>query len=385
MKNYDFLVVGGGMVGAAIALGIAKQGMSVGLIERHTPKAFQSDQPMDLRVSAISPASVNLLSELGVWERMRQMRVWPYSRLETWENEQDRVCFDAESVSVDALGYMVENRIIQLALWEACEGNELITLYADQGIAHIYGDSQGQTVELTDGIFLKGQWLVGADGANSQVRAHANIGLTAWDYRHHCLLINVETQTATQDVTWQCFTPKGPRSFLPLGNQRASLVLYDSPQKIQHLSQLNDKDLRQEILMTFPAELGEISIIQHASFPLTRRHAQQYFKNRTVLLGDAAHTINPLAGQGVNLGFKDVKRLLKEFAKAKGQITEEVFYAYERKRMPDNLLMQSTMDVFYVGFSNDITALKAIRNLGLGLAQKSDFLKKQVLKYAMGL
>ncbi|WP_154124010.1 2-octaprenyl-3-methyl-6-methoxy-1,4-benzoquinol hydroxylase [Grimontia hollisae] len=386
MKQFDIIVVGGGMVGAAVALGLARQGKRIAMVERRAPKAFSSDQPMDLRVSAISPASVSLLQSLKVWNDVLAMRVCPYRRLETWEHPECRIRFSADSMDLQQLGFIVENRILQLALWHACEAQENLDIFCPGNIVAMRPENHGHSVELDDGSILYGHWLVGADGANSRVRDYANIGVTAWDYRQHCMLVNVKTELPQQDITWQWFTPEGPRSFLPLPGHQGSLVWYDSPARINALCAMSPTALRDEILTHFPRELGDIEVLQQGAFPLTRRHAQRYYNQQIVLLGDAAHTINPLAGQGVNLGFKDVDALLDVVADAGVEWANNgVLAAYERKRKPDNLIMQTGMDVFYGGFSNDIAPLKLLRNVGLKLAENSGLVKRQVLKYAMGL
>lgn len=386
MKQFDIIVVGGGMVGAAVALGLARQGKRVAMVERRAPEAFSPDQPMDLRVSAISPASVSLLQSLKVWNDVLAMRVCPYRRLETWEHPECRIRFSADSMDLQQLGFIVENRILQLALWHACEAQENLDIFCPGNILAMRPENHGHSVELDDGSILYGHWLVGADGANSRVRDYAKIGVTAWDYRQHCMLVNVKTELPQQDITWQWFTPEGPRSFLPLPGHQGSLVWYDSPARIKALCAMSPTALRDEILTHFPRELGDIEVLQQGAFPLTRRHAQRYYNQQIVLLGDAAHTINPLAGQGVNLGFKDVDALLDVVADAGAEwANDSVLAAYERKRKPDNLIMQTGMDVFYGGFSNDITPLKVLRNVGLKLAENSGPVKRQVLKYAMGL
>lgn len=386
MKQFDIIVVGGGMVGAAVALGLARQGKRIAMVERRAPEAFSSDQPMDLRVSAISPASVSLLQSLKVWNDVLAMRVCPYRRLETWEHPECRIRFSADSMDLQQLGFIVENRILQLALWHACEAQENLDIFCPGNIVAMRPENHGHSVELDDGSILYGHWLVGADGANSRVRDYANIGVTAWDYRQHCMLVNVKTELPQQDITWQWFTPEGPRSFLPLPGHQGSLVWYDSPARINALCAMSPTALRDEILTHFPRELGDIEVLQQGAFPLTRRHAQRYYNQQIVLLGDAAHAINPLAGQGVNLGFKDVDALLDVVADAGVEWANNgVLAAYERKRKPDNLIMQTGMDVFYGGFSNDIAPLKLLRNVGLKLAENSGLVKRQVLKYAMGL
>ncbi|MGC9422312.1 MULTISPECIES: 2-octaprenyl-3-methyl-6-methoxy-1,4-benzoquinol hydroxylase [Vibrio] len=385
MNPFDVIVIGGGMVGAAAALGLAKQGRRVALVEGEAPVLFCPEQPMDVRISAISHTSVALLDTLGAWEGVKQKRVCPYRRLETWEHSACRTRFTSESLGLAQLGFMVENRVIQLAIWEQFSHCPELTVFCPDKLSNIQYQATGaHLVTLQSGTTLAGEWIIGADGANSQVRSFAHIGVTAWDYRQHCMLINVQTEKPQQDITWQQFFPSGPRSFLPLQGQQASLVWYDSPRRIKQLMNLSDQQLGDEIVSHFPSELGKISVIQRGAFPLTRRHAQRYVKQRCVLIGDAAHTINPLAGQGVNLGFKDVAALLA-VTQGEQKLTEERFQCYERKRRSDNLLMQTSMDLFYKTFSNHSLPLKLIRNMVLKGAEHSGPIKTQILRYALGL
>ncbi len=382
MNRFEIAVIGGGMVGAAVALGFAKQGRQVVMVEGQQPMPYSAEQPMDIRVSAISHHSVQILEELGAWHAIQAMRVCPYRRLETWEHPECRTRFHSDELGLEQLGYIVENRLIQLGLWQQFEQYPNLSVICPDSLASIeFG--QDVQITLTSGATLNAEWIVGADGANSFVRQQAGIGITAWDYRQHCMLINVETELEQQDITWQQFNSTGPRSFLPLCGQQGSLVWYDSPKRIKQLCNMSKAQLRDEVLAHFPQELGDVQVLQFGSFPLTRRHAQQYVKNRCILVGDSAHTINPLAGQGVNLGFKDVDALLK--ATAGELLSDERLAKYERERRGDNLLMQTGMDVFYTGFSNDIAPLKLLRNAALKLADKTGPVKQQVLKYALGL
>lgn len=384
MSSFDVIVIGGGMVGAAVALGLAKQQRKVALVEGSLAQPFDDEQPMDLRISAISSSSVALLESLGAWQSILDKRVCPYRRLETWEHPECRTRFSSDDLNLEQLGFMVENRLIQLGLWEQFHHHPNLTVFCPDKLTQMNFDGQMNTVTLDSGQVLNSPWVIGADGAQSRVRQMAHIGVTAWDYRHYCMLINVMTEKPQQDITWQQFFPSGPRSFLPLLGQQASLVWYDSPQRIKQLSTMSPHQLKQEILLYFPSELGEVEVIQHGYFPLTRRHAQVYVKQGAVLVGDAAHTINPLAGQGVNLGFKDVSVLL-DVAKNQVNLSEAVFNRYQQKRRADNLLMQAGMDVFYQAFSNDILPLKVARNLLLKGAEHSGPIKRQVLRYALGL
>lgn len=387
--NYDVVVVGGGMVGAAAALGLAQTGWSVALLEHEAPTAFDTNSAPDLRVSAIGCASVALLKQLQVWPRVQQMRYAPYRRLETWEQPGSQVIFDATSLALPELGFMVENRVLQLALWQQMEECPNLTLLCPSRLQSMVRVDEHWKVTLDAQQEIQGRLVIGADGANSLVRRLAGIGTSGWQYRQSCMLITVETDTAQQDTTWQQFFPTGPRAFLPLFDNWASLVWYDSPQRIRQLQAMPMLQLSQEVAAAFPSRLGAVKAIAAGSFPLVRRHAQQYVQPGLVLLGDAAHTINPLAGQGVNLGYRDVDALLDVLNQAREQAelwhSEPVLQRYQRRRRTDNLIMQSGMDVFYTAFSNNLPAVKFVRNLALMTAQRAGKLKEHALKYALGL
>ncbi|MCP3129999.1 FAD-dependent monooxygenase [Shewanella sp. KJ2020] len=378
------------MVGAATAIGLAEQGLKVAVVESFVPKAYGPEQPLDVRVSAISVASETLLDRLGAMDALLQMRNVPYLGLETWELEGCITQFHCSQIGASHLGHIVENRLIQLALWQRMAQLNGITLYCPDKVAAFARDSDSVSLHLQSNIKLTAKLLVGADGANSQVRQWAGIGITGWDYAQSAMLINIKTAQGQQDVTWQQFTPKGPRSLLPLPGNNASLVWYDDANRIKQLMQLNNKQLAEQIRVHFPARLdADFTVESKGSFGLTRRHAQRYYSQNVVILGDAAHTINPLAGQGVNLGFKDVEALLAVIEEAltrhEAWWSKEVLARYQDRRYRDNQLMMTTMDVFYAGFSNDILPLKLLRNGALKLANINSPIKQTVLKYAMGL
>lgn len=205
MNKYDIAVVGGGMVGAAVAIGFAKQGRKVIIVEGFEPKAFEPSQPMDIRVSAISHSSVRLLESLGAWSHIQATRVCPYKRLETWEHPECRTRFHSDELNLEQLGYIVENRLIQLGLWQEFAQYPNLTLQCPDKLKRLeFGELNKLTLE--SGLEIEASWVIGADGANSQVRELAGIGITAWDYRQHCMLINIATRSEQQAITWQQFT-----------------------------------------------------------------------------------------------------------------------------------------------------------------------------------
>lgn len=388
MDKQDICIVGGGMVGSAVALGAARLGLRVCIFESHMPAPFNDEQGPDIRVSAISAQSESLLNKLGAWHLIQGMRTCPYRRLSVWEQQDCRTDFNANDLHKTHLGHIVENRLIQLGLHQALQQYENVKWETEHKVDHI---SFGATpsVELSDGKQISADMLVAADGANSIVRQQAGIGTQGWQYAQQAMGVLIKTHSDQQDITWQQFTPNGPLAFLPLYDGYASLVWYAGADKIKQLRTLKPSQLKQQIVEHFPPHLGEFDVLQTASFPLTRMHANQYVKGNLVLVGDAAHTINPLAGQGVNLGFKDVAMLLdciEGVQDKNGGLSEPIgLLDYERKRRKDNLLMMTAMDGLYALFSNENKLLTGLRNLGLTLADKSGPLKLQVMKYAMGI
>jgi len=403
MKDFDCVVVGGGMVGAACALSLANLGLSVAIVEQQNPKGFEKAQPIDLRVSAISLASEHLLTQLSAWSQLQQWRLCPYKRLGVWEHQASYTEFNSDDIEQSHLGHIIENRLIQLALWQQIEKHPQVSLYCPSSLVGFTQDNNGVKVTLSVQALspegcetqeITAKVLIAADGANSQVRKHANIGITGWDYQQSAMLINVETQSHQQDITWQQFFETGPVALLPLSGKSelggyASLVWYHQKAEIKRLSSLSNDQLQAAIVQEFPQRLGNINVIDKAAFPLTRRHANTYQKGRVLLLGDAAHTINPMAGQGVNLGFKDVKALQSVISTAIANDEcwhqPDILSGYERIRRKDNLLMMSTMDSLYAAFSHPSPAIKLFRNIGLTMANKVPFLKKKALAYACGV
>ncbi len=393
MKNFDCVVIGGGMIGAASAVALANLGLKIALVELSPCHEFSAQSSFDLRVSAISVATQQLLEQLDAWHSLSQKRLCPYSRLGVWETELSYTEFDAQKIEQPILGHIVENKLIQLSLWEVVSSNNNITTFCPDTLKAFTQNTEQVIVEL-ESQTITAKLLVAADGANSKVRTLANIGVTGWDYNQTAMLINVETQLPQQNITWQQFYETGPVAMLPLSGESelggyASLVWYHQKSEIKRLSSLSNHQLEEEIMNNFPTRLGKIKVIDKGAFPLTRKHANSYQKGRVLLLGDSAHTINPMAGQGVNIGFKDVKALQQIVAKAIGNGESwsdiHILARYEKQRRNDNLMMMTTMDMLYSSFSHPSTIVKVARNIGLMLANHSGAIKNKALAYACGL
>lgn len=388
-QKFDVVIVGGGMVGAAVACCLGGSDLKVAVIEAQVPEAFSPDQPHDLRVSALSIASRNILETIGAWQGVTSKRFCPFKRMRVWETAGDTT-FNSDDISAPELGYIVENRITQLALLERLADFANVTLLMPESISKIHYDGRGSEVVLADGRILEARLLVAADGGQSRARQAVGLGVTSWDYNQHALVIYVETAYSQQDITWQRFMPSGPQAFLPLTGHYGSIVWYQSPDEVRRLQALPYDQIKRELVAAFPDCLGEIiQVLGVASFPLKRQHAQSYAKQGVVLVGDAAHMINPLAGQGVNIGLLDAAALAEVVVDAhhrgKDIADVSVLKRYESMRRNENLKMMTVMDVFYKSFSNNILPVKFIRNLGLGLAQRLTPVRNKVMKAAMGL
>lgn len=388
-QHYDVIIVGGGMVGAAVACSLGGSKLKVAVIESQAPQAFSPEQPHDLRVSALSIASRKILETVGAWQGVESRRCCPFKRMRVWETAGDTT-FNSDDIRFPELGYIVENRITQLALLDRLPAFNNIELMMPQSIDKIKYNGTYAEVTLTDGRVLTAKLLVAADGGQSRVRQSVGLGVTSWDYGQHALVIYIETAYPQQDITWQRFVSSGPQAFLPLTGNYASIVWYQSPDEVRRLQALPYDQLKTELMAAFPSCLGDVKqVLGVASFPLKRQHAQNYVKQGVALVGDAAHMINPLAGQGVNIGLLDAAALAEvvidayKHGKDIGDIS--VLSRYESMRRNENLKMMTVMDVFYRSFSNDIPPLKLIRNLGLGLAQRLSPIRNRVMKSAMGL
>ena len=408
-QAFDIVVVGAGMVGATLATGLGQNGFRVALVDRAPPPAFDPDSAPDIRVSALSAGSERYLQSLGAWDHILRMRATPYRRLAVWDETRyplqnlvprklAEVQFDATELGAQHLGHIVENSVTQQALLQTAEACPQVTLFHGQGVALLAQSGDTATVTLDDGRELVATLVVGADGAQSRIRDLAGIGTTRNQYDQQAMVISVRYQGPVEDITWQGFHPSGPRAFLPLhsagpehpGESWGSLVWYDSPEELARLKSLDDNTLMSEIQSSFPTSLPLLTHIDSkASFPIARQHAKHYHAGRVVLAGDSAHTINPLAGQGVNLGFQDAQALqaaLKEAKRAGDDLADSKWLnLYEQQRRPANRRMMLTMDLFYHLFSNKIPPIHLLRNLGLGAARALPFARNRVARYAMGI
>lgn len=400
--NVDILVVGGGMTGSAMALGLARQGWSVALVEGapvggaiadFSPATAVAD--FEPRVSAISVASQRLLENLGVWETITARRHCAYQRMAVWDGEgTGRIEFDAAELHAPALGTIVENRSIVRALMLAVQDSGM-TLFDGAKVSGWQEQDGQRGVQLDDGRQLSADLVIAADGGNSRMRQWVGLPTREWDYEQQAIVCTVRTAQPHQHTAWQSFSLTGPLAFLPLLNETGdehfcSIVWSQDTGEARRLMALEDDGFIRELEQAIERQLGPVEAIsKRFSFPLRQRHAKDYVRPGFALIGDAAHTIHPLAGQGANLGYGDVRVLLDELGKARRaglRPDDELMLArYQRRRKGENLAMMAAMEGFKQLFARDELPLRWLRNSGMRWLNGLAPIKNRIAAEAMGL
>ena len=402
--RFDLLIVGGGMVGAALAAACSGRGLRIAVTEAREPQRDWPQGEIDLRVSALSRASQRLLERLrpargpSVWERMAQLGISPYREMRVWDAVGGAsIHFDSADLGEPDLGHIVENRVTQLALWEYLEAAPDVTLLCPaRGAALTLPDTpRGSAyadwarLTLSDGRCLSTRLLIGADGRDSWVRAQAGIVTSGWDYDQQAIVAHVQTSEPHRETAWQRFLPTGPLAFLPLADGRCSIVWSVTEDRARALLALDDAAFRGELEQASQCRLGAVTAVsRRIALPLRLQHADPYVRPRLALIGDAAHAVHPLAGQGVNLGLLDAAQLADDLATAleRGRDLGGLWTLrrYERARRGDNLRMLGAMDGFKRLFSNANPLLVAARNTGLAVADRLPPFKRLLMAEALG-
>ncbi|MCM2776021.1 FAD-dependent 2-octaprenylphenol hydroxylase, partial [Escherichia coli] len=315
MQSVDVAIVGGGMVGLAVACGLQGSGLRVAVLEQRVPEPLAADAPPQLRVSAINAASEKLLTRLGVWQDILSRRASCYHGMEVWDKDSfGHISFDDQSMGYSHLGHIVENSVIHYALWNKAQQSSDITLLAPAELQQVAWGENETFLTLKDGRMLTARLVIGADGANSWLRNKADIPLTFWDYQHHALVATIRTEEPHDAVARQVFHGEGILAFLPLSDPHLCSIVWSlSPEEAQRMQQASEDEFNRALNIAFDNRLGLCKVESARQvFPLTGRYARQFAAHRLALVGDAAHTIHPLAGQGVNLGFMDAAELIAE-------------------------------------------------------------------------
>ena len=388
MKNYDVIINGGGMVGATLACLLAKSGRKVAVIEAYKAAKFSADSEYDLRVSAISRASQNALIEAGAWDDIIAMRASPYEAMDVWDEAGDgNVRFEAAELGEPDLGHIVENIVTQRAVTDALNSLDNADLICPAKMKDFVVDDDKVLVTLENGKSISAQLLVGADGANSQVRTLAGIDIKRDDYGQSGLVAVVKTEKPHEFTAWQRFQSTGPLAFLPLADGSSSIVWTLPSDRADYYLSLNKTDFKTALAEALDYKLGKITkVSKRAAFPLRGSQATPYVKERIALVGDAAHTIHPLAGQGVNLGLKDAVELANLLANSTDDLGGmKLLRRYERARRGDNVITMRAMEGFRLLFGHSATSVKTARNFGMKMFNQIPLVKYEVIRKAMGL
>ena len=391
MQSVDIAIIGGGMVGLTVAAALENSGLRIAIIESKLPDTELADLP-DVRVSAISRASENILEHVGAWQGIVARRASPYSSMKVWEQDSfARIEFEAEQIAQRNLGHIVENRVIQLSLLEKVSKQENVMLLAPERCSNImFGESEAW-LNLESGKAITAKLVVGADGANSWLRQQVDIPLTHWDYGHSALVANIRTVESHDKTARQIFRPEGPLAFLPLGDPNLSSIVWSlDPLHAENLVSMSEEEFNKQLTAAFDNQLGLCKVEgERQAFPLKMRYAKDFVKERVVLVGDAAHTIHPLAGQGVNLGLADAAALaeiineLHQEGKDIGLKTN--LRPFERWRKTEAAQMIASMQGFKELFSGTNPIKKLVRGIGMTLTNEVTPVKDECLKRALGV
>jgi 2-octaprenylphenol hydroxylase len=395
-RDFDVVVIGGAMAGAGVAALLAAtpatQGLRIALVESRPAAPPAADSPFDIRVSALSRASQQLLERTGAWPAVAA-RAAPYQRMVVWEERQDpagpdALVFDAAELGEPDLGHIGENRTIQAALTARAEALGVVLLRAD--FATLEATRDAVRIGLGDGREFRAGLVVGADGADSAVRRQAGIDTRGWDYGQRAVVAHLSSERPHADTARQRFLDTGPLALLPLADGRSSLVWSTLPEHAQELTQCPDEEFSDRVTQASGGMLGRlVPTTARASFPLRLLHARRYAAERVALVGDAAHTVHPLAGQGINLAFLDAAALVDVLgqALAEGDDPGEhaVLRRYERWRKAEALPAIALLDGIQRLYSGGDPLQSRLRQGALGLAQSSGPLKRALMRRALGV
>ena len=385
----DVAIIGGGLAGGAMALALAKHGVSVVSIDREDPKTMM-EAAFDGRCSAIALSAKNLLSRIGVWDEIAP-EACPIEEIRVADGDSPLFLhYDHADVGGEPFGFMVENRVNRRGLNKAMKGVDGLVGRAPAEVESIDRRVGGATVRLGDRTVVRAGLLVGADGRRSKTRDDAGIKLTSWSYRQVGIVCTVKTEKPHNNIAHEHFLPAGPFAILPMLDNRASLVWTEKESLGKTILGLSDEDFHRELMHRFGDFLGEVKIVgPRWAYPLNLQYAERATDRRLVLIGDAYHGMHPIAGQGLNMGLRDVAALAEILVETKRLGLDlgdsPVLARYERWRRFDNTVMLALTDALTRLFSNDIGPVRVARDIGLATVNKIPPLKRLFMRHAMGL
>ncbi|MBN1378856.1 MAG: UbiH/UbiF/VisC/COQ6 family ubiquinone biosynthesis hydroxylase [Gammaproteobacteria bacterium] len=390
-RSFQVAIVGGGIVGSAIALILSRAGIQTALLEKNTILDNVAGQDYGLRVSAISLASEYLFRNLQIWDELAARRISPYRHMQVSDAAGSATLhFDAAEIQQPHLGHIIENDLLLAVILQRLRQQDAFKLISPVDIQAIDIGSRQVVLRLKQQPDIAVQLLIGADGADSMVRKISAIDISQWPYHQYGLVSVVRTAQAHLNTAWQRFLPGGPVAFLPLQDGTCSIVWSVPDEEAIRLKNLDEKEFCAALSEASGNILGEIlSCGARAVFPLRYQHANKYAQERLVLIGDAAHVVHPLAGQGVNLGLLDVTELGQLLLAANARNTDlgtlKLLRRYERSRRSENTIMGLTFDALNRLFLADAEVVVTARNLGMSIVDHSQWLKRFFVQRATGL
>ena len=386
--NFDVIIVGAGMVGLTLANLLQKQGKSIAIIDQKEPPKFDLDQEYDARVTAVSPGSKAIFEYVDAWKGMQSKRVSQFNSMYVWDELSNaKIHFNAHDLNEPNLGYIVENVVIQSSLYECLEQQDLVQRYLSASLSNIQLYEDHIDIELSSQQKLKAKLLIGADGHCSSVRKLAQLAFSEKSYQQKGIVARVQTEELHQATAWQRFLSTGPLAFLPLNNGECSIVWSAHDDYAQELMRLSGNEFSKKISQAIDYQLGNVALCsKRLAFPLRSGQAETMVQARIALVGDAAHAVHPLAGQGANLGFTDVAVLADVIANSEKDIgSYRLLRKYERARAGEMQIMQHAMDAFVTAFGSTSNSVITTRNIALNAADQIQPIKKFFMRHAMGL
>jgi ubiquinone biosynthesis UbiH/UbiF/VisC/COQ6 family hydroxylase len=362
--------------------------MRVALIEAAPSLAQDSDpeRPYDLRVSAISPRSRYLLQQLGIWQRLDAERICYYEQMHIWhQHGAASVSFDAVDLARDNLGAIVENRLIQQTLHQTCDGERGIEWFRPDRIETLLENTdRGVEMRLESGRCIDAGLLIAADGRHSPTRALAGIDIQSGSYRQSAIVANVDTAVAHRYTAWQRFLSTGPLAFLPLANGQSSIVWSCDDELAEQLASVDNDAFCEALGEAFEFRLGEVTgAAERRSFPLGWHSCERWLLGRVLLMGDAAHSVHPLAGQGVNLGFSDVDLCAHTIGACRDMIPQQLLRRYERQRKSETWFAANSFSALKWVYGLEQGGIPKLRNLGMHLIDSTPWLKRAMVGKAL--
>ncbi len=395
-REFDVIVVGAGVIGAVMACLLLRQGSSKSLRVALIADRFMQMPPADadwaLRVFALSRASERVLQLAGIWDAVPPMRAQPFERMRVWDADGSAwgagsLSFDCADIGEPNLGYIVDGPVLQ---WQALQrAHALGAVLIEAPLRTITQGADAVRAVLEDGRELQGTLIVGADGTESKTRRLLGIETAGHAYHQDALVTHVRTAEAHADTAWQRFLPTGPLAFLPLSDGRCSIVWSTERAEATRLRALDEQSFGAALTAASGGVLGACTpAAPRAAFTLKLQHALAYARPRAVLLGDAAHVVHPLAGQGLNLGLLDcaaLAQVLEDCGGPRDFGDLKVLRRYERWRRSENLLASAGLDALERLFSHTEGSVAAARRFGLGALERFGAVKRRLARQALGL